>query len=242
MQYEQILIKLGLNKNEVSIYITLLKNWKLNISEISKESWISRPAIYKSLPALIESNLISKIIVGKRIYYKAENPENLKELLTNLKSSFNHTLVELKDLHFSWEEKPILKSLYGTDWIKFIFADISNSLWVWDVYYRYSSRKELELTGINHEKYKKIRDKKKIERFVITSEALEKTKKKKLERQSVVIPKKYDLFDDNITKLIYKNKVAIIDYNTMTSFVIESPVFYKFEKKLFKFLFKFLSK
>ncbi len=53
-------------------------------------------------------------------------------------------------------------------------------------------------------------------------------------------PKKYDLFDDNISKVIYKNKVAIIDYNTMTSFVIEDLKFAKFEAKLFKLLFKFL--
>lgn len=242
MKYEQILTKLGLNKNEVNIYVTLLKNWKQNISEIAKESWISRPAIYNSIPYLIESNLISKIIVWQRTYYKAENPENLRNLLWNLKSSFNYALTELKDLHFSWESKPILKSLYWVDWVKFIFSDIANTLWNWDIYYRYSSRKQHQEMWISLDNYKKIRDEKKIERFVITSERLEKTKKKKLEKQVVIIPEKYDLFDDNITKLIYKNKVAIIDYNTMTSFIIESPIFYNFEKKLFKFLFKFLSK
>lgn len=242
MKYETILIKLWLNKNEINIYLNLLKKWKLNISEISKVSAISRPAIYKSIPYLVESNLVTKVVIWKRFYYKAENPENLKELLWNFKSNFNHTLTELKDLHFSGEKRPILKSLYWEEWIKYIFADISNTLWNWDVYYRYSSRKTDEKRWLNMKKYQDLRDKKNIERYVITSEILEDTKKKKLEKQVVVIPKKYDLFDDNITKLIYKNKVAIIDYNSMTSFVIESPIFYKFEKKLFKFLFNFLSK
>jgi len=56
----------------------------------------------------------------------------------------------------------------------------------------------------------------------------------------VVIPKKIDLFEDNITKIIYANKVAIIDYNTNESFIIESEIFAVFEKKLFKMLFKFI--
>lgn len=32
----------------------------------------------------------------------------------------------------------------------------------------------------------------------------------------VVIPKTFDLFEDNVSKMIYKNKVAIIDYNSMS--------------------------
>lgn len=240
MKYEKILWNLWLSKNEISIFLTLLKKWKLNISEISIETWISRPAIYIALPSLIESNLINKIVIWKRIHYKAENPDNLKSLLWNLKNNFNHILTELKDLHFSWEAKPILKSLYWKEWMMFIFSDITNTLDEWDVYYRYSSRKLCNTIWLDLTKYQEIRDKKQIERYVITSEWREKTKKKKLEKQVAVIPEADDLFDDNITKLIYKNKVAIIDYNTLTSFIIESPIFYNFELKLFKFLFKFL--
>ena len=58
----------------------------------------------------------------------------------------------------------------------------------------------------------------------------------------IAIPKKYDLFDDNISKIIYGNKVAIIDYSTETSFIIENKKFADFEKKIFKLLFKYLRK
>lgn len=242
MHFEKILWNLWLNKNEVSIYLNLLKNWKENISEVSKNTWISRPAIYSALPYLIESNLINKIIVWKRTYYKAENPENLKRLLWNIKSSFNNALIELKDIHYSGEQKPIIKSLSWKEWIQFVFTDIVNTLDVWSTFYRYSSRKKDYISWINLDKYEEWRNNKKIERFVITSESREKTKKKKLNKQVAIIPEKYDMFDDNIVKLIYKNKVAIIDYNSLSSFVIESPILYSFEKKLFKFLFNFLSK
>lgn len=56
----------------------------------------------------------------------------------------------------------------------------------------------------------------------------------------IAIPKNYDLFEDNVTKLIYSNKVAIIDHNTHTSFIVENQKFANFEKKIFKLLFKYL--
>jgi len=80
--------------------------------------------------------------------------------------------------------------------------------------------------------------------MVITSNELMKFKsnKKVLNREMIGIPKKYDLFEDNITKVIYGNKVAIFDYNSETSFVIENKKFADFEKKIFKLLFKYLRK
>jgi hypothetical protein len=66
--------------------------------------------------------------------------------------------------------------------------------------------------------------------------------KKNISREMIAIPKNYDLFDENITKLIYANKVAILDHNTKTSFIIENQKFADFEKKIFKLLFKHLRK
>jgi len=65
-------------------------------------------------------------------------------------------------------------------------------------------------------------------------------KPNKLTKDVVIIPKDYDIFEDNITKIIYANKVAIIDYNTQECFIIESSIFANFERKIFKLLFKFL--
>jgi hypothetical protein len=81
--------------------------------------------------------------------------------------------------------------------------------------------------------------------MVITGHELKKLKEdkqKNLTREMVAIPKKYDLFEDDITKLIYANKVAILDHSTKTSFIIENQKFADFEKKIFKLLFKHLWK
>ena len=82
----------------------------------------------------------------------------------------------------------------------------------------------------------------KLERMVITIDYLNNLKEQKLDKEVVIVPKNFDIFEDNITKIIYANKVAIIDYNSEESFIIESYIFANFEKKLFKLLFNFLKK
>jgi hypothetical protein len=88
--------------------------------------------------------------------------------------------------------------------------------------------------------YWELRDTKQIQRMVITSETRAKTSRQKINKEIVYIPKGFDLFDSNVSKLIYWNKVAIIDYTTLTSFVIESKLLASFEEKIFKTLYKFL--
>lgn len=90
--------------------------------------------------------------------------------------------------------------------------------------------------------YRKIRDEKELQRLIITSEDNAGKKPKRLNHEVLTIPSNFDLFDDNIAKIIYKNKVAIIDHNTQTSFIIENEKFATFETKIFKLLFKFLRK
>lgn len=240
-----LLKKLWLGEDEAYIYLYLLNNKNKNISDISKSLKINRPKLYKILPSMEENWLISKVINWKRICYVWESPKILKNYLENIKNDFDLYVPEIERIYENKFSKPILKHISWKKQIKNIFLDIANSLNKWDVFYRYSSRKNIEDTSIDrkeYEQYKIIREQKKLERYVITNEYLHNLKPKKLEKEVVTIPKNFDLFEDNITKIIYANKVAIVDYNTFESFIIESEMFANFEKKIFKLLFKFLNK
>ena len=61
-------------------------------------------------------------------------------------------------------------------------------------------------------------------------------------RDIVAIPAGFDLFDDNITKLIYGNKFSIIDYNAQIGWTIESERFARYEEKIFRLLHAMLKK
>ena len=61
-------------------------------------------------------------------------------------------------------------------------------------------------------------------------------------REVIMIPESFDTFTDNITKIIYANKVAIIDYDTQIGWVIENERFARYEEKIFQLLAKFIRK
>lgn len=240
-----ILNKLWLSQHESEMYLFLLKNQNKTLSEISKHTKINRPILYKIIPNMIESWLISKVIHGKRTHFLAENPKILRNYFENIKNDFDLYIPEIQKVYENSFSKPIFKHLQWKNGVKNIFLDIGNTLKTGDVFYRYSSRNDVNQTSISqkdYDQYKKLREEKRLERYVITNEYLNDLKPKKLEKDVVIIPKKYDIFEDNITKIIYANKVAIIDYNTFESFIIESPIFANFERKIFLLLFKFLKK
>lgn len=240
---DKILTKLWLSIEESNVYLFLLNNPNKTLTEISKNTNVNRPKLYKLIPLMLENWLISKIINWKRILYKAENPNILKNYLENIKRDFDVFIPEIEKLYKDSFSKPTFKHFSWKHAVRNIFLDIWNTLWAWEVFYRYSSRSDVWKTSIprkDYEMYKKLREEKKLERYVITNEYLNSLKPKKLEKEVVIIPKKYDLFEDNITKIIYSNKVAIIDYNSNECFIIESPIFANFEKKIFMLLFKFL--
>jgi hypothetical protein len=89
-----------------------------------------------------------------------------------------------------------------------------------------------------HTYYARVRDTKKLERLVITSQEKAQSKVKKLNRSIKAIPKEVDLFEDNISLVIYGDKTAYIDYSSQTSFIIESAKIAHFQEKLFKLLYK----
>lgn len=241
----KILQNIGLLEIEANIYICLLEKWKQNISEIAENIGGNRVQVYWCIPRLKEQKLIGETVKGKRKYFFAENPENLENIFYEQKLSFQNTISVLKDTYEKKLAKPELRTFYTKEAMKHIFYDVVETLKPWETYYRYSSRKHDKLRGFLSQNYKKLRDEKQIQRLVITSDELKtrkENKSKKLNREMAAIPKLYDLFDDNISKIIYANKVAVVDYNTDTSFIIENQKFADFEKKIFKLLFKYLQK
>ena len=240
---EKILERLWLSKDESRIYMCLINNPKQSITDLSNNLSLNRPLLYKLLPNMEEMWLIWELLIWKRKYYIAENPEVLKSYFNKVKDDFDLLLPQIKEDFWNNFSKPIFKHLRWKSGIKNIFMDIANTLNTWDVFYRYSSRNNIKKTSIaksEYLKYSKIRDEKKLERMVITNDYLNKIKENKLEKEVVIIPVEYDMFEDNITKIIYANKVAIIDNNSEECFIIESNIFSNFERKLFKLLFKFL--
>lgn len=86
----------------------------------------------------------------------------------------------------------------------------------------------------------KLRDEKNLSRLVITNEKSVASKKQRPNRELAAIPDSFGSFDDDVTKIIYADRVAIIDYASKTAFTIESAPLARLEEKIFRMMFRYL--
>ncbi len=227
----------GLTKQESLIYKGLLESGPETVAVIARNAGLHRPVVYKFLPRLQEKGLIHEVKKGKSTYFVAESPDKLSYLFDSMTGQFKDAVSELKDLQTK-DGKPIVKFYEGKEGIRGVFYDMVSSLKKGELYYRYTSSRGRE----NDEKYlpanyRKIRDSKKLERFVISNVKRAAQKKPRMERAMRLVPPEFDLFEDDVTLLMYQDKVAYIDYNTETATVIQNKMIAIFQIKIFKLLY-----
>lgn len=236
---KDLLNKLGLSDAEVSVYLYLLERGSpLSVSDMAKGISSFRPIVYKALGLLLDRGMVTATVKGKRKLYLAEHPEKIRAMLKDVSIDIEETLPDLEDIYRAPKDKPTIKFLEGKKGITFVYTDIVDSLKRGDAFYRYTSSVDLDKAKKYLPKdYREKRDNKNIERYVIRSKSTESDIKPDLNRNTKVVPSDFDLFDQNIIQLIYGSKVAIIDLNTETSFIIDNEKFADFQKKIFKLLY-----
>ena len=241
MEIKNILEKLGLTSEQSAIYINLINHGPQRITDICKRTHLHRPAVYRHLPHLVEQHLVTTTPKGKQTLYVAESPDKLYSLVQTIETSLKEEMPDLISHFAMFGKRPTIKFLEGRAGITFALDDVVRTLKKGDTYYRYSSAKDMKHTdSYLSADYRRIRDSKQLERFIITSKSVAKFKKPKLERAMKIVPEKYGLFDFDIMQVVYTNKVAYVDYNTETALIIENQTIAAFQMKLFRMLFDLL--
>ena len=234
--YKKILRTLGLKKDSADVYLFLLKNTNKLPTDIAKATGMHRPAVYRALIELEKIGLVFVSTKRKRITYSAETPAKLEQLFKSFESDF---LDSIEDMYKEYEvtgNKPTVSIQGGEEAIRDAYRDVVHYLDKNEAYYRYSSIAHFKKSKYVPKDYEYIRDKKGLERFVITgSKDIPHTKR--LGRSVKIVPKEFDLFQDGMNMIIYKDKVAIVDYVSDTTITIKHKVFAEFQRKLFKLLY-----
>jgi predicted transcriptional regulator len=235
-----VLQQLGLTRDEEQLYLALLREGAALIATAAHSADVHRPAAYRALGSLIARGLVSATPRGKRLYYTAESPQLLQPLFAELTQQYAAVLPDLAQL-YNKKSTPVVRYLPGRDGMRFVMNDVMETLPRGGTYYRYSSRRRTTADPrLIPKDFAKRRDAKQIQRYVITSEKLLRSKKPELNRHVKVIPPKYDLFQYDVSQLMYENKVAYLDYNSMSALIIENPVVATFQRRLFLLLFNLL--
>jgi sugar-specific transcriptional regulator TrmB len=116
--YTQTLMKLGLTFLQAKTYLTLAKLGKAGVKRISKASDVSRPDVYRVMPALQEIGFVEKIVVNPAMYQaiplkegilillqrkaeeNAELQEKTKALLSNFQEDNREPTLESEESQF----------------------------------------------------------------------------------------------------------------------------------------------
>lgn len=244
MHQIELLTKMGLPQAAANIYLALLKNSPATIASLAQHSGEYRPTVYKHLPLLLEKGLISKSLRGKRLVYIAESPERLETVMEDFNEKFRSVLPDLLSMQAKGTHRPIIRFFEGREGVGRVYEELLKGAKKNDIIYRYESPKDYKKMAKYYPKlYWQLASRQspsghsEIQKFVITNQRTQNLRTPRLERYSKAVPPKYDLFEYDITELIFGDKVAFIDYTTETASIIENPIFAKFQRQIFKLLF-----
>ncbi len=127
---ETVLSKIGLTKNEINVYTTLLKLGNAMAGEITSYSGIHRRNVYDAIERLIQKGLVSFVVINNRKWFKAADPSRLlvvvdeqKNRLDNIRISIENLVPQLKALPVIKEKQDVLY-FKGKEGIKTVYEDI----------------------------------------------------------------------------------------------------------------------
>lgn len=115
--------KLGLNSQEIKVYLATLELGQASIQEIAKKADIARTSIYNFLDNLTEKRLIWATSRKKRKLYSAAHPNQLLEIERSRLAELQSLLPELLAIYNKDKKKPRVTFYDGIDGIKHVYAD-----------------------------------------------------------------------------------------------------------------------
>ncbi len=244
-KYAHLLERLGMTEWDRTIYLALLESPYLTVTDIARKTKYYRPLVYRSIASLESDGYVEKsLLEGKRYFYHATSPSKLREKISELETLSERLLPEMEEMHKKHHDAPILSLHEWIEGIQAIHTDILRSVKTGWEYFIYTSlakaspKRSLALP-VN---YAKIQKEKELSRHIITSDREEWIENKNLYEDIVTLPGWYDSLDEGITKIIYANKVAILDHESHMGWVIENARFARYEEKIFRLVMKLLQK
>jgi sugar-specific transcriptional regulator TrmB len=121
---QEKLIRLGLSKNEATIYLFLLKNPNITTGLIIKETGIANSRVYESLNSLISKGLVVYTIQKDGKYFNASQQEKFIEKEEERKKQIEELVPELKKLKTEKEFRTNTAVFEGFEGFKTAFKKI----------------------------------------------------------------------------------------------------------------------
>jgi len=105
---ERVLESIGFSKNEIKVYLDLIKQDSSTALELAKRTGIHRSNTYDILRSLMTKGFIREMTVGGKRVFRALHPERIRNYLNQKKQEFEEVLPELEK--YSKKEDVLNKS------------------------------------------------------------------------------------------------------------------------------------
>lgn len=246
LDISQLLLELGLSRQEVATYLALLDLESVSIRKVSEKTGINRGTTYEAIKTLVEWGLVSTRTSGQREYYSAESPDKIYDIIQDKKRDLWRVMQNAKELvpglmvqKARPQGRPLVRYYEDDEGIVTILKDVLQTCRKLEKpeYYAYSSRPLRQYLYREFPKFTDQRIQEKIKVKVIAiGEGGEHTAIS--ERKWIDEPK-----DSSISSytIIYGNKVAQISIsNDFTPYgvVIEDDGIASMQRLLFERLWK----
>ncbi|MCP3683006.1 MAG: hypothetical protein GY861_09975 [bacterium] len=246
---KEVLVRLGLTKNEVKIYLALLNLGPSRAGKITEQTSIHRRNVYDCIERLIEKGLVSYIIENKKKFYRAASPQLLLRILKDKEdklredeANLNLVLPELMSMRRFGDYKHDANIFRGKEGLKAILEDILHTERENMIIGAESKAPKILKHYLKH--FHGTRTKKKIvEKLIFNSN--EKERKDKLNKlpftEARLMPKGHN---PPVTVNIYGDKTALITWSEEEPFgvLIENAVIARGFRDYFKILWEISSK
>lgn len=250
---QKSLQKIGLNKKEITIFISSLKYGSQPASVIAKNTEIPRPTVYDVFHSLIKKGLAHKTEKGATTYFQVLNPENLLRYLDRecdeivrkteqQKKEIENLLPELKSLQHLKSSRPKVKFFEGKRGMKEAYEDTLTST---EDIRAYANVEEVHqaLPHFFPDYYKRRAEAGISIRGIFPDNEISKLREKQdavESRESKFIDKEKYNFTPELN--VYDNKIMIASWKEKMALLIESEEIAEFHKAIFDLLWEKIKK
>lgn len=119
--------KLGLSENEAKVYLAMMELGSSAVQKISQKAGLKRPTTYVQIESLMKRGLATSFEKGNKTLFRAEDPENLRQVLEKDKEEqaqktdiLEKILPGLGNLYLSSGERPRVRFFEGMEGLKTI--------------------------------------------------------------------------------------------------------------------------
>ena len=146
MDIKKQLEQIGLGGKKAEVYLAVLQLGKATVMQIAKKARNKRPTTYDILEDLLAQNLVTQTFEGKKRYFVAEDPSNLKQIIAKQEAKIDQLLPELSSLYNLTPHKPKIRYYEGVEGVRQIYEEYLKANQK-TIYYFGSVKDEIELLG-----------------------------------------------------------------------------------------------